>query len=75
MAEFEMTEYGPAYITVRHWREDHRYSFLVERRDGKRVLGEMSMMQGGRAVKNARLYSLDARAFAAHTASVAGLID
>ena len=75
MAVFEMTEGGPAYVTVRHLREDHRYSFLVVRRQGKRVLGEMAVAQGGLAKRNAKFYSFEARAFAESIASKAGLID
>jgi hypothetical protein len=75
MSAFEMTEGGPANVTVRHLREDHRYSFLVVRRGGRRVLGEMAMSQGGQAARSATFYSSEARAFAESIASKAGLID
>ena len=75
VANFEMIEGGPAFVTVRHLSENHRYSFLVARREGKRYLGEVAILEGGLGKHTAEHFSADARAFAERVASKAGLID
>ena len=75
VASFEMIEGGPAFVTVRHLSENHRYSFLVARREGKRYLGEVAILEGGLGKHSAEHFSADARAFAERVASKAGLID
>jgi hypothetical protein len=75
VASFEMTEGGPAFVTVRHLSENHRYSFLVARREGKRYLGEVAILEGGLGKHSAEHFSADARAFAERVASKAWLID
>jgi hypothetical protein len=75
MADFEMIEGGPAFVAVRHLSENHRYSFIVARREGKRYLGEVAILEGGLGKHSAEHFSADARAFAERVASKAGLID
>lgn len=70
-----MIEGGPAFVTVRHLSENHRYSFVVARHEGKRSLGEVAILEGGLGKHSAEHFSADARAFAERLASKAGLID
>jgi hypothetical protein len=75
VADFEMTEGGPVFVTVRHLSENHRYSFVVARRNGKRSLGEVAITSGGFARHLPKHFSSQARAFAESLANKAGLID
>jgi hypothetical protein len=75
MSDFEITEGGPAYVAVRHFREGHRYCFLVVTVDGRRLLGEAAMFDGGPDTSRAENFRGAARSFAEGVAHRAGLID
>jgi hypothetical protein len=75
MSDFEITEGGPVYVAVRHFREGHRYCFLVVNDDGRRLLGEVAILECGRGAGGAESLLGAARRFAEKVAHRAGLID
>jgi hypothetical protein len=75
MSDFEITEGGPVYVAVRHFREGHRYCFLIVTVDGKRLLGEAATLESGRAESRPEDFLEAARSFAEDVAHRAGLID
>jgi hypothetical protein len=75
MSDFEITEGGPAYVAVRHFREGHRYCFSVVNIGGRRLLGEEAIFERGQDTRRAESFRGAARSFAEGVAHRAGLID